>query len=181
MRLFFGIPLDPKARQAANDFLRTMQKSCPGRYTIADNLHMTVCFIGEVAPEDLSRVQRIGREASQYLPDSELQLAKPGFFGKKDSAILYLHAEGGNAYASMAQILRSKLSEQGLPYDPKPFVPHITLARKTDLRAMGSQNEFPSPSPVHWKPQGLVLFHSHRVNNILTYTPLQTWQSTGTR
>lgn len=172
MRLFFGIALHEDARRAAAHYAQAARLFWPGRYVEAEHLHMTLCYVGEVAPSDLSRVKAVGRQAAGLLPHTPLALGGPGHFGRADKAILYLHALGGEAYAPAAQALRQLLLAQGLPFDPKPFAPHITLARSAQLGERA-----PAPAqPVAWTPAGLTLFHSHRVEGILTYTPLALWR-----
>lgn len=144
----------------------------PGRYVNPENLHMTLCFVGEVEPNRLKEVQAVGRQAAAFLPGTPLTLMQSGYFGRRDKGILHLTAGGGEAYKPVAQQLRMLLERSDLPHDPKPFVPHITLARNADIRS-----DVPvQVAPVCWTPQRLTLFHSHRIDGILTYTPLMQWQ-----
>lgn len=171
MRLFFGIALSQDARRAAAQYARAVRQFWPGRYVEADNLHMTLCYVGEVDAQGLSQVRRIGALAAQALPAAPLALGGPGHFGREDKAILYLNALGGRAYAPAAQALRQLLQAAGLPFDPKPFAPHITLARSAAL----TEQAPPPPQARPWMPEGLTLYHSHRMEGVLVYTALDKW------
>lgn len=171
MRLFFGIALSQDARRAAAQYARAARQFWPGRYVEADNLHMTLCYVGEVDAQGLSQVRRIGALAAQALPAAPLALGGPGHFGREDKAILYLNALGGRAYAPAAQALRQLLQAAGLPFDPKPFAPHITLARNAAL----TEQVPPPPQARPWMPEGLTLYHSHRMEGVLVYTALDKW------
>ena len=171
MRLFFGVELNSDARRAAAGYARAARSLWPGRYVEADNLHMTLCYVGEVEDARLDQLRQIGAQAAAALPHAPLTLGAPGYFGRSDRAILYLRAQGAETYAAAAQALRRLLQQAGMPCDPKPFVPHITLARNACL----SERAPRPPVPVTWTPPGLTLFHSHRPQGVLTYTPLARW------
>ena len=169
--MFYGVALSGDARRAAAQYAQAARLLWPGRYVEEGNLHMTLCYVGEVEPSRLDQLRRIGALAAAALPHLPLALGGPGYFGKPDRAILYLHALGGANYAAAAQALRRLLQAADMPYDPKPFVPHITLARSVRLG-----EGVPAPvRQVAWSPAGLTLFLSHRVEGALSYTPLALW------
>lgn len=173
MRLFFGIELSDNARRAAADYALTARRFWPGRYVDPDNYHMTLCYVGEADERQTEEILSVGQCVAQGMVFSSLKLDAFGYFGKKDKAILYLNAEGGENYARCAVLLRKHLHEKNLPHDPKPFYPHITLARNAGL----TDEILPNPRPVLWTPSCITLFHSHRVNDILAYTPIMRWTS----
>ena len=122
MRLFTGIRPSDDFRAALavlQDSLRAA--GITGRYLEPSNLHMTLAFIGEW-PEDITQV----------LPPVEhpftITLASPGIF--PEAKVLWAGTEASEELNRLAQCVRDCLTEHGIPFDPKEFNPHITLARK---------------------------------------------------
>ena len=69
-----------------------------------------------------------------------------------------------------AQCVREALREDGVPFDPTPFVPHITLGRnvRIDERTLAGL----IPEACETEIAALTLFESARVDGMLRYTPL---------
>ena len=82
---------------------------------------IALAFIGEW-PENMSAIlPRVEHPFSVIL-------SKTGVFPK--ARVLWAGAEHSQALDRLAQRVRENLAEQGIPFDPKPFVPHVTLGRK---------------------------------------------------
>jgi 2'-5' RNA ligase len=76
------------------------------------------------------------------------------------------------ALATLYQRLSDTLLDIGIPNEPRPFHPHVTLARfkkATDVRALVSVARVPRQS---WKPKSLVLYRSERRRSGVRYVPL---------
>jgi len=56
---------------------------------------------------------------------------------------------------ALVQGLRSALADAGLPFDAKPFVPHITVARKVRPGSV-----LPALRPIRWPVAGFALVRS---------------------
>ena len=135
MRLFAAIPLTEEVRKQMIDVMHTLkQQGIRGNYTSAANLHLTLCFIGET--EDKARVEAALRNVS-YRPFL-LKLDGMGRFGDT----LYVGIKGGQAISVLAADIRKALDAEGIPYDRKPFTPHITLIRGM---AGGDGTKVPAP------------------------------------
>ena len=173
MRLFYGIEPDERSRHAAWDCLENVKRRVEGRFVILSNLHMTVCFAGEV---DQSRVQEamdIGERAALTAKKGELRLARLGYFGKSSNAILYIGVDRAECFTGLSDYLKRSLADAGLPCDPKGFSPHITIARK--VRVTDEIISSFAPENVSWTADKLTLFESARVSGQLTYTPIGRW------
>ncbi len=125
MRLFLAVLPDHKIKNALlalQDELRRrgIRGRCPG----PENLHLTLAFIGEYP--DPAHVLRTLQ--SVPCPAFSLRVGEPGRFGDLFWAGLTLPDP---AYAYVAR-LRRALREAGIPFDARPFAPHVTLLRQAD-------------------------------------------------
>ena len=169
MRLFIGLMPNPALRREAAAYASFFSSEMPGKYADADNYHVTLAFLGEIAEDALPDVERCMREtAARVKPFSDSILGADAF-GKPERRILHLTVRGAERMGSASDILRERLEARGLPFDPKPFRAHITLAR--GVRFLPQPLPFP-PAAVSCA-NGLTLFHSARVADALRYTPIR--------
>jgi 2'-5' RNA ligase len=169
MRLFIGIELSAAARCEMVNAMAALSVMAPGRYVRGDMLHITLAFPGEISEAALTSVRSAMNEAAQKTSPFELKLASPGYFGRPDNALLYCGVAASDALGDAAETLRARLENRGISFDPKPFRAHITLAR----HARTSPEALALPvKPVAFAVNRLTLFHSHRVDGVLTYTPI---------
>lgn len=122
MRLFVGLSPDPPFRAALADMQgRLRAAGVSGRWLAPENLHLTLAFIG-VWPEDVTALlPPVPRPFS-------LTLAPPGVF--PEAKVLWAGVAPCPALEELAEAVRRSLAAAGVPFDGKPFYPHITLARK---------------------------------------------------
>ena len=144
MRLFVGLRPSDDFRAALSALQgRLHAAGIAGRYLEPSNLHMTLAFIGEWQ-EDVTPV----------LPQVEcpftMTLSHCGIFS--EAKVLWAGVEASETLDHLAQRVRNNLAECGIPFDPKPFNPHITLIRKPAVPGdiIPSKIEVPPATmPVH--------------------------------
>ena len=163
MRLFIAIPLDGEMLQAAlavqGEFSR---RGVRGSYTPAENMHLTLAFIGEYPePEDVLMAMD-----SVPFPPMALKLRGLGAFGD----LWWLGLERCEALESYVRRLRHALAEAGIPFDRKRFSPHITLVRRAELPARASV-EIAVPE-AGMRAERAVLMRSDRGKAGMIYTPI---------
>ena len=122
MRLFVGLRPPAEFRSALSLLQSRLQESgVTARYLVPSNLHMTLAFIGEW-PENVSDL--LPPVARPFT----LSLSRIGLF--PEAKVIWAGVEPSDALDRLAQQVRERLAAAGIPFDPKPFVPHITLGRK---------------------------------------------------
>ena len=128
MRLFIAIQLSKEMRKALVDCLHDLKKQgVEGNYVPAQNLHLTLAFIGEYRdPEQVKRIL-----ASVPLPAFRLALSEKGNFGN----ILWAGVKGNQKLKTYVRDLRAALKNAGIPFEDDRFTPHITLIRKVSARS----------------------------------------------
>lgn len=163
MRLFIAIPLNGEMLQAAlavqGEFAR---RGVRGNYTPAENMHLTLTFIGEYPePEDVLQVMD-----GIAFPPVSLKLEGLGTFGD----LWWLGLRRNEALEGYVKRLRHALAGAGIPFDRKRFTPHITLLRRAELPPR-ARTEVPVPAAC-MRAERAVLMRSDRGKNGMIYTPI---------
>ena len=123
MRLFVAILLSEEMQKAIVASMHDLKKQgVEGNYVPAQNLHMTLAFIGEY--DDPGRVKRV-IEKVPFAP-FRLSVSEKGNFG----TTLWAGVKGNQKLKTYVKELREALSAEGIPVEKDKFVPHITLIRK---------------------------------------------------
>lgn len=139
MRVFVAISLPNEVRKAIHTVaLKLREKGDPASWVRPENMHLTLRFYGEV-PEE--KVKQLSDWLSERLPLHERPLLLARGVGAFPSitrpSVLWAGVE--TLSGSLEPVQRDTelgAREIGLPAEPKPFHPHITLAR---LRRPGKE------------------------------------------
>ena len=127
MRLFIAIRLSDEMKNALVACMHDLKKQgVEGNYVPAQNLHMTLAFLGEY--DDPAKVKDVIRKVP--LPEFRLSLSEKGNFGN----ILWAGVKGNQKLKTYVKDLRAALAAEGIPFDKEKFVPHITLIRKVSAK-----------------------------------------------
>ena len=127
MRLFIAIRLSDEMKKALVTCMHDLKKQgVEGNYVPAQNLHMTLAFLGEY--DDPAKVKEVIRKVP--LPEFRLALSEKGNFGN----ILWAGVKGNQKLKTYVKDLRAALAAEGIPFDKEKFVPHITLIRKVSAK-----------------------------------------------
>ena len=122
MRLFAAIQPSPSFRDALAELQgRLRTAGVAGRYREPESLHLTLAFIGEW-PDDVTEILPAVRRPFP------LTLSHPGVFPRAN--VLWAGVEPSEELDELAEKVRNSLAGKRIPFDGKPFCPHITLARK---------------------------------------------------
>lgn len=130
-RYFIGIPLPQEVRK------KLKVQSWPGlsRYkeeklVPQNNWHLTLAFIGNL---DDSKVGELKSLMNYFTWGEPFKLGIKNFGAfpnMEDGRVLYMGCDRGTEeITNLANLLRRQLDDLEIPYDQKPFVPHVTLAR----------------------------------------------------
>lgn len=127
MRLFVAIALSEEMKKALVNCMHELKKQgVEGNYVPAQNLHLTLAFIGEY--DHPGKVKEVIETLP--LPEFRLSLTEKGNFGDT----LWVGVKGNQKLKTYARDLRAALAANGIPCDKEKFIPHITLLRKTSSK-----------------------------------------------
>lgn len=161
MRLFIGLEPSSAFREALKDLQDRLRRAgVNGRYLDPGNLHLTLAFIGEW-PDDVTAILPPVQEPFP------LVLSHVGIFQR--AHVLWAGVAPSKALADLAAQVRQRLDSVGIPYDPQPFNPHITLMRKPVLPGEGLPVEI-RPLPAEMTVREVCLYQSERRAEGMAYT-----------
>lgn len=127
IRLFTAIELPESLRIR----LSLLQGGVPGaRWSPAENLHLTLRFIGEVDEAVANDIDDALN--SLRAPAFELTLRGAGEFGGRDPHALWIGVAASEPLARLAAKIESALQRMGLAAETRKYTPHVTLARLRD-------------------------------------------------
>ncbi|MCP5181993.1 MAG: RNA 2',3'-cyclic phosphodiesterase [Pseudomonadales bacterium] len=167
MRLFFGLDPDPATRRAI-DTWRNALTGVTGKRVPTANLHLTLLFLGQVAPDRLTAL----RNAADRIPcrPFSLVLDEVGYWRKP--RVLWLGARDVPTPAlRLAQALRATALAQALPLDDRAWRPHVTLYRSCH----GLPDDLPGNPRIEAVFNGFTLYQSRSTDHGVHYDPLAVW------
>ncbi len=174
MRLFTAILFDAKSIDILYDSVNYLKKFASGSFTMKENMHLTVNFIGET--EDL----KVIKQAMQYAVDMndvrsfELFLRGFGKFKRNEGDIFWIGVEKENTLWRLQKELGKNLKAVGLKdLDDREYRPHLTLGRKIKVGQGFQKDEFEAGIiPVKVEVKKISLMKSERLQGKLVYTEI---------
>ncbi len=173
MRLFIACNFSSDIKRSIADSVELLrQQAQDGSFSLTDNYHLTLAFLGEEEP---SRVRLI-KEAMAACPFTPLPVTI-GRFGS------FRRGEGGDIawrklnapqelWVLQSQLLR-ELKARGFRPDDKKFSPHLTVARQLVLKPGASFAAInASAEPIECLLTRMDLMKSERIRGRLTYTAI---------
>ncbi len=157
-RLFAGIALDDVAREACASVAERLQRcGFDARYEDAAKLHVTLAFLGNVAPARFGQIVAAFESGARGAPFA-LSLDRLGAFPhERKPRVVYIGArEQGVEFRRLAHVVRHAYEAIGFAFDGDA-VAHVTLGRiKHPQRPLPSIDLTPIPLRV----EELSLFES---------------------
>ncbi len=169
MKLFYALEFDDATRDSLVGLQKDIRPYCQkGFFTRSTNLHLTLCFLGEVEGQVLTILKEI--LLSLESPPLRIKFNQLGQFHKRKGDILWLGIEDNRELEALQAKLANKLRANDFFLDDQHFHPHVTLARGVRSK------KFPTIENFEVLCERVTLMHSHRRQDILTYIPLFTKQ-----
>ena len=165
-RLFFALWPDHSVRSKLNHLVRELPEH-GGRQHQPNDLHITLVFLGPVAPEQCACIEQVGDEVQ--IDPFMLYLDQVDYWPRP--RILCLGASDLPApLISLVQNLQSGLVGCGFEPEKKPYRPHVTLARKARQK-----HTFNLDSPIEWPVSEFVLAGSSTGEGPPRYQVMKRW------
>jgi RNA 2',3'-cyclic 3'-phosphodiesterase len=152
VRLFFALVPPSDARARLGILARDVATRTQGRAVEADNLHLTLAFLGEVETMRIDALQAM----LPMLPRARfaLALAHLGMFRNANLAWI-APSEIPAALVSLQEALQQRLARAAFRIEERAFRPHMTLARRCAL-SLPRQ----AIAPIPWDVSTLALMES---------------------
>jgi 2'-5' RNA ligase len=145
----------------------------------AENLHLTLAFLGWQAEKDFGRVAEAALATGAAAPETALLPEPVGRPPGKRPRLFAIEADAPEVVELQAEV--SGRLERARLYEPeqRPFWPHLTVARVRPERKGGRKPaEVGRPpgglggTPVRFRPTRLVVFRSHLHPSGARYEPM---------
>lgn len=170
MRLFIAINFNERIKDDIMSVTRELQQvAAKGNYTLRDNLHLTVVFLGEINQDRIglikSAMNRI--KAQSFL----LSFDKTGLFKRNGGNIYWIGLKENPALTSIYDQLYEELSKAGFRLEERKYTPHLTIGREVKLKDPSSG--FQPANTLENNSMNvtrIILMKSERVNGKLKYT-----------
>jgi 2'-5' RNA ligase len=130
VRLFVALVVPSEVREKLAALICELRAIAPKeKWVRAENLHVTLKFIGEVAPEKLEAIRGA---LAIVLSDSPVKLdfRGLGFFPhEKHPRVFWAGIEASPNLKKLAADIDLAVGKLGIPREERAFSPHLTLAR----------------------------------------------------
>ena len=145
MRLFFALWPPRAAAQALSDW----SADIAGRRVRAENIHLTLAFLGDADPARAVAAARPVKGRKHALPIEEAR------YWKHNEIVWVGPREMPGALRELVGELHGALRRASFELEERPFAAHVTLLRKaTALKAL------PPPPRVEWPVDEFLLVRS---------------------
>ena len=176
LRVFFAIELDGPARRAVAD-VSSVLRARPGgdavRWVPRENLHVTLRFLGDIAPAQVASLVAHVRAQTEALAPFALELGALGSFPPaRRPRVLLLELTPLAPLVALARAVERGVVSAGCTPEPRAFRGHLTLGRVRERGEPPSLAALAVP-PVVFDVTESVLFASELHPSGSRYTPLE--------
>jgi 2'-5' RNA ligase len=166
MRLFIAINFTDITRQKLlmlRDEVR--EKSKHGRFSLPENIHLTLAFLGECDHEQTTAA-KAAMNAVTFNP-FDIHINNVGRFKRHGEDVWWAGVAENKILTDLQAHLTDGLIKAGFTLEKRKYSPHITLGREiiTDAKPW-------SIEPLKEAVNSIELMKSERINGKLTYTAI---------
>lgn len=141
MRTFVAIGLPERLREQLEALLGELRRcGADVRWVAPSSMHLTLKFLGEIQPRDLSDIDEVLRKITASASPTRARLRGMGSFPHlRRPRVIWIGLEpDGDRLAALHSSLQEALQEIGFPREKRGFRPHLTLGRVRSGRGKGS-------------------------------------------
>lgn len=182
---YYAIRIPESTKIMMKDHMEKLREVFPFKRWVHDqDIHITLAFLGAAPQEKLHQTKINVKEALHGTKPFTLKINKLGVFGTQDSPrVFWADIEESNELQAVRKKIFSACEDAGFQLETRPFVPHITLARKWDgdypfQRVLLEKWTELQPEPLPFSAIEVVLYQTHLNKTpkyeAITVFPLQT-------
>lgn len=167
-RLFIAVDLSEDARARAAAYIerfRSLGSNARVSTTKAENLHLTLKFLGDVDASAVDDVIKALDRACSALPAFHLSIAGTGVFpSARKPKVLWLGVDDADdGLKAAAKAVDDELNRLGFAKEDRVFSPHLTIGRIRDSakgRDVADRHSMLGFGPVRFNVNEMVLYDS---------------------
>ncbi|MGQ9478296.1 MAG: RNA 2',3'-cyclic phosphodiesterase [Candidatus Bipolaricaulia bacterium] len=183
MRAFFCIELDEPIKDGLNGLIQTLKreptlKAAKVSWVKRENLHVTLKFLGEIAPEQIEELKLAAEVAWADGGGKPFSLGLDllgAFPNPQRPRVIWVGSSAPpREIIRLYERLEKELHPLGFPPEGKPYTPHVTLGRVKGGTRMGSGLAQVKLAPFRFiaEARGLTLMESQLDPAGAIYRPL---------
>lgn len=181
MRAFFCIELQDEIKAELNGITQPLKRGSEARvsWVRPENLHITVKFLGQIAPERVEELRLAGEIACEGLEAFALELDRVGAFPNRERPrVIWVGSSSPPEQVfQLYRRLERELGPLGFPPEGKTYTSHITLGRvkernRAKAARLGERLEKVEPFRFVVAASGLTLMESRLDPGGAIYTPI---------
>jgi len=136
VRLFVALDIPEAVRTSIESLIGELKSLDDSwKWVRAANLHVTLNFLGEVAPNSLAKIVEALRTAPTPGPVA-LKFHGLGFFpNERRPRVLWAGMDAPQSLMGLAAAVEGNLASAGFAREEREFTPHLTLARSKNAEA----------------------------------------------
>ena len=140
IRAFIAIELPLEVRQRLDEISQTLQTRCfemggkstrrAVRWVPAENIHLTLKFLGEVSSGSVQELARMLRVEAVRHPSFQISVNGIGTFPNiRRPRVIWAGSEVPPELTTLQEAIETGTRALGYPSEERPFSPHLTLGR----------------------------------------------------
>ena len=170
MRLFIAVNFPAEIKAAIAKIRDSIKEAAfRGNFTLTENLHLTLVFLGECDPQQTEAVKSVLDETK--FSEFSFSLDKVGYFKRDGGDTWWIGLKENKSISALQSDLSERLRQKGFILESRRYYPHVTIGREVKVPAGFIQPKF---QPVSFDVTGIELMKSERINGKLTYTSIYT-------
>ena len=167
-RVFFALWPSAALRAVLGAHALEAQTECGGRAIVADNIHLTLFFVGAFERPQLRALER----AAETVRGEAFSLVLDTLGYWRHNRIVWVGAAHcPRQLEALAAELRTALAAEGVAGEERPYSPHVTLVRNAERRPASRRI-----APFTWEAREFVLIESVPADGGVRYQPLTGWR-----
>jgi 2'-5' RNA ligase len=171
MRVFIALELPDSVKDylvVYQDYIRSLYPV--GNYSVRDNFHVTLKFIGEVDVVDLGGIMACMDQVAENFVEFSVSLGGFGVFRKGSRGVVWSRVLDSRILYRMSAELEGCLLGSGYVREDRSFRPHVTLGRNILFDETGISNIV--CDIISFRVGSICLMESRRVDGVLSYVPV---------
>ncbi len=173
MRVFFAIEFEEELKEYLYNIQEEIRQYCmAGKFTSKENFHLTLRFIGEQTPIQITQLITALKESASAVSAIELILNNLGKFDKGNKKIIWVGLKKNQELEALYSKLETSLVKYEYQKEDRGFSPHITLAREVKIEDFDEVANNIAINNLTFKVKSISLMESKRIDNKLCYVPI---------
>lgn len=171
MRVFIALELPASVKNSMLSCQKSIVKLYPvGNYSLGENFHVTLKFIGEVGLDNLEVIKSCMDQVAENFIDFEIRIGGLGVFSRGLRDIIWAKVLDSSILFSLFNGLEDCLVSSGFEREDRSFRPHVTLGRNILTNGTGISNIV--CDIISFRVNSICLMESKRVDGVLRYVPV---------